>query len=127
MEFLVEFEVEVPAGTPDAEVERRQRAEQTVELRLAVGGVEADYRCIVRHRVPSPDAKKMAFVHEPGRRGRLGARALLDLALGRPLRNLDLELDQELHHVPPLARRAFARWCRRPMPAAPNTRFTASP
>jgi muconolactone delta-isomerase len=27
MEFLVEFEVEVPAGTPDAEVEQHQRAE----------------------------------------------------------------------------------------------------
>ena len=38
----------------------------------------------------------MAFVHEPRRRGRLRARALLDLALGRPLGNLDFELDQEL-------------------------------
>ena len=27
MEFLVEFEVEVPAGTPDVEVEQHQRAE----------------------------------------------------------------------------------------------------
>src|SRR2546430_15789324 len=43
--------------------------------------------------------RRMAFVREPGRRGRLPARALLDLALGRPLRNLDLELDQELHEV----------------------------
>jgi len=25
MEFLVEFEVEIPAGTPDAEVEQHQR------------------------------------------------------------------------------------------------------
>ena len=27
MEFLIELEVKVPDGTPDAEVERRQRAE----------------------------------------------------------------------------------------------------
>jgi len=74
-------------------VGQRQRAEQTVELRLAVRGVEADHRRVVRDRVPPPDAKESAFVHEPGRRGRLGARALLDLALGSPLRNLDLELD----------------------------------
>ena len=35
MEFLVEFEVEVPAGTPDAEVEQRQRAESAAAAKLA--------------------------------------------------------------------------------------------
>jgi muconolactone D-isomerase len=38
MEFLVEFEVEVPAGTPDAEVEHHQRAESTAAAELAAGG-----------------------------------------------------------------------------------------
>ena len=38
MEFLVEFEVEVPAGTPDREVEERQRAESAAAAKLAVGG-----------------------------------------------------------------------------------------
>ena len=38
MEFLVEFEVEVPAGTPDAEVEQRQRAESAAAAQLAAGG-----------------------------------------------------------------------------------------
>jgi muconolactone D-isomerase len=38
MEFLVEFEVEVPAGTPDAEVEQRQRAESVAAAKLAAGG-----------------------------------------------------------------------------------------
>jgi muconolactone D-isomerase len=38
MEFLVEFEVEVPAGTPDAEVEKRQRAESGAAARLAEDG-----------------------------------------------------------------------------------------
>ena len=38
MEFLVEFEVEVPAGTPDAEVEQRQRAESAAAAKLAAGG-----------------------------------------------------------------------------------------
>jgi muconolactone D-isomerase len=38
MEFLVEFDVEVPAGTPDAEVEQRQRAESTAAAKLAEDG-----------------------------------------------------------------------------------------
>jgi muconolactone delta-isomerase len=38
MEFLVEFEVGVPAGTPDAEVEQHQRAESAAAARLAAGG-----------------------------------------------------------------------------------------
>jgi hypothetical protein len=37
----------------------------------------------------------MAFVHEPGRRRRLGARALLDLARRRSAGSLDLELHPE--------------------------------
>ena len=38
MEFLVEFQVEVPAGTPDAEVEQRQRAESAAAAELAEDG-----------------------------------------------------------------------------------------
>ena len=38
MEFLAEFEVEVPAGTPDAEVQQRQRAESTAASKLAEDG-----------------------------------------------------------------------------------------
>ena len=38
MEFLVEFEVEVPAGTPDAEVEHHQRAESTAAAKLSEDG-----------------------------------------------------------------------------------------
>ena len=38
MEFLVEFEVEVPAGTPEAEVEQRQRAESAAAADLAEDG-----------------------------------------------------------------------------------------
>jgi muconolactone D-isomerase len=38
MEFLVEFEFEVPAGTPDAEVEQRQRAESAAAAELAKDG-----------------------------------------------------------------------------------------
>jgi muconolactone delta-isomerase len=37
-EFLVEFEVEVPAGTPHDEVERRQRAESDAAVKLAQDG-----------------------------------------------------------------------------------------
>ena len=38
MEFLVEFEVDVPPGTPDAEFERRQRAESVAAAELADEG-----------------------------------------------------------------------------------------
>jgi muconolactone D-isomerase len=38
MEFLVEFEVEVPAGTPVAEVEQHQRAESAAAAKLAEEG-----------------------------------------------------------------------------------------
>jgi muconolactone delta-isomerase len=38
MEFLVQFEVKVPAGTPDAEVEQRQRAESAAAAKLAEDG-----------------------------------------------------------------------------------------
>jgi muconolactone delta-isomerase len=38
MEFLVEFEVEVPAGTTDAAVEQHQRAESAAAAKLAEDG-----------------------------------------------------------------------------------------
>src|SRR4029453_11987240 len=38
VEFLVEFEVEVPAGTPHAEVEQHQRAESAAAAKLAEDG-----------------------------------------------------------------------------------------
>ena len=38
MEFLVEFELEVPAGTRPEEIERRQRAESDAAARLAEDG-----------------------------------------------------------------------------------------
>jgi len=38
MEFLVEFEVDVPAGTPDAVVEQHQRAESAAAAKLAKDG-----------------------------------------------------------------------------------------
>jgi muconolactone delta-isomerase len=38
MEFLVEFEIEVPVGTPDAKVEQHQRAESAAAAKLAEDG-----------------------------------------------------------------------------------------
>jgi muconolactone delta-isomerase len=38
MEFLVEFDVEVPAVTPEAEVEQHQRAESAAAAKLAEDG-----------------------------------------------------------------------------------------
>jgi hypothetical protein len=43
MEFLVEFEVEVPAGTPDAEVEQHQRAESAAAV-ACIGTWTTDFR-----------------------------------------------------------------------------------
>ena len=39
MEFLVEFEVEIPTGTPQAEVEQRQRAESAAAAELVQDGI----------------------------------------------------------------------------------------
>ena len=38
MQFLVEFAVEVPAGTPDEQVEQHQRAESAAAAKLAEDG-----------------------------------------------------------------------------------------
>ena len=38
MEFLVEFEVSVPEGTPDSEVKDRENAEVSAAAKLAVEG-----------------------------------------------------------------------------------------
>ena len=38
MEFLVEFKVDVPAGTPEAEVEQRTRAEASAAAKLVDEG-----------------------------------------------------------------------------------------
>ena len=38
MDFLVDFEVEVPAGTPETEVEDRERAEAVAATKLADEG-----------------------------------------------------------------------------------------
>ena len=38
MEFLVEFEVQVPDGTPETEVEQRERAEAVAAAGLAAEG-----------------------------------------------------------------------------------------
>ena len=38
LEFLVEFEVEVPEGTPESEVEQRSRAEASAAARLVDEG-----------------------------------------------------------------------------------------
>jgi muconolactone D-isomerase len=38
MEFLVEFDVEVPSGTPETEVEQRTRAEASAAARLVDEG-----------------------------------------------------------------------------------------
>src|SRR5689334_4358521 len=79
-------------------VRERQRAEQRIELRSAIGGVEADGGRSVRDFRRTPEANQVPFGGEPGCRDRLCAGALLDFRLGRAVRNLELELDEKLHH-----------------------------
>jgi muconolactone delta-isomerase len=50
MEFLVEFEVEVPDGTPEREVERRTAAEASAAARLAEEGIYFDFGTGLRSR-----------------------------------------------------------------------------
>src|SRR6266496_3098185 len=75
----------------------RQRAEQTVEMGLAVGAVQANGLGLAGRdgRFPEPD--KMPLVHQLGCGGCLGPLAVLDLRLWSPVRNVDLELDEEFH------------------------------
>ena len=59
MEFLVEFEVEVPVGTPDAEVEQHQVAESAAAAKLAASG----------HRPPGRNRPRRHPLHaQDGRR-----------------------------------------------------------
>ena len=69
---------------------QRQSAEQTVELRSTVGAVQAEDRPVAG---PFPDPDEMPFARQPGRGGRLGVLAVLDLGLRSSVRNVELELD----------------------------------
>ena len=68
MEFLVEFEVEVPAGTPDAEVEQHQRAGSAAPAKLAGTGTSSG----------SGDGRSSATERPPSRPYRADSEAALD-------------------------------------------------
>lgn len=86
----------------------RQHAEQTIELGLAVGAVQANDRGVAGPGGLVPDPDKMPLVGQLGCGGGLGALAVLDLSGWGPVGNVVLELDQELHGLlllPPLETR----------------------
>ena len=60
---------------------QRQRAKQTVELRFAVGVVQANDLGLAGCDRPLPEPDEMPFVHQLGRGGRLAPLAVLDLRL----------------------------------------------
>jgi hypothetical protein len=73
----------------------RQNAEQTIELGLAVGAVQANDRGVAGPGGLVPDPDKMPLVGQLGCGGGLGALAVLDLSGWGPVGNVDLELDQD--------------------------------
>jgi muconolactone D-isomerase len=58
-EFLVEFEPEVPDGTPEAEVEQRTRAEESAAARL----VDQGHLLRLWHRSAVPDDKTIIGIY----------------------------------------------------------------
>jgi muconolactone D-isomerase len=64
MEFLVEFDVEVPDGTPGTEVEKRKRAEA-----VAAAGLAADGHLLRlwRPTTPAGDPKAVGLYAADGR------------------------------------------------------------
>jgi hypothetical protein len=78
-------------------VGHRQRREQTVELRCALGAVET-YRCrSVSKQGAFPESHQMSFVDQFGRSRGLGPLSPLDFGRRRSGRDLELELNEELH------------------------------
>jgi hypothetical protein len=75
----------------------RQRSEQAVELAFAVGAVQTDYPGPAASDGPPPDPDEMPIISESVRGGCLGTVAGLDLGRRSPVRNVDLELDQEFY------------------------------
>jgi Major Facilitator Superfamily len=82
-----------------------QRAEHTVELCFAVGAVQAEGLPLARRDGWSPQPHQMSLAGQLRRGDRLGAHALFDLGLRGALRNMDIELSQELHDLLPLLSR----------------------
>src|SRR3954452_17264784 len=75
----------------------RQGLKQAVQLRFALGAVEAQDSPLGRRGRRLPCAEQMSILSQL-RRGRcLGSLAVRDLGLRGPVRNIDIELDQELH------------------------------
>ena len=76
---------------------KRQGAEQIVELSWAVGAVQTDGLALPWCDGRPPQPYEMPLASQVGGGGGLGACALFDLGLRRPVWNVELELNQELH------------------------------
>jgi hypothetical protein len=72
---------------------KRQRAEETIELSLAVRKVQANNLALAGCDRRLPEPKEMPFSHQVGGRRCLGLFAALDLRLRGSLRNVDFKLD----------------------------------
>ena len=77
-------------------VGERQAGEQSVEMSLAVGAIQANGRRPVADSRPSPEPNEMPLVGQFGCGRRLGFLARSDFGLRRSCRNVDIELDEEL-------------------------------
>jgi hypothetical protein len=72
----------------------RQPAEQSIELRLTAGPVQAEDLGLAGRDRPLPDADEMPLANQVG--DGLGALALLDLGFRGSVGDIDRELDEEL-------------------------------
>ena len=77
-------------------VGERQVGEQSVEMSLTVGAIQANSRRPVADSRPSPQSNEMPLVGQLGCGRRLGLLTVSDFGLRRSSRNVDVELDEEL-------------------------------
>src|SRR3954454_12055780 len=77
----------------------REGLKQTVQLRFALGPVEAEDSRRGKRVRRLPYAEQMSILTQLRRGGGLGGLAVRDLSLRGSVRDIDIELDQEIHDV----------------------------
>ena len=77
---------------------QRQIAQESVKFRQAVGSIEAKDRRSVGADGGLPQPDEVSLVGQALCRGSFGPLAVFDFGLGNTVRDIQLELDEKLHH-----------------------------